>query len=80
MGIASGNSMGPVKIKYMSSNADVRVGDKIITSGMSDIFPKGIIVGFVRSIDKKDYDVFQKVEVSPAVRFSRLDKVFVVAK
>jgi rod shape-determining protein MreC len=80
MGIASGNSIGPLKIKYLSATAAVKVGDKIITSGMSDIFPKGVIVGIVISVNKKDYDIFQKVDVNPAVNFSRLDKVFVIAK
>ena len=80
MGIAAGNSIGPLKIKYMAATAAVKVGDKIITSGMSEIFPKGVIVGIVRSVSKKDYDIFQKVDVNPAVNFSRLDKVFVIAK
>jgi rod shape-determining protein MreC len=80
MGIASGNSIGPLKIRYLSATATVKIGDKIITSGMSDIFPKGVIVGVVRSVNKKDYDVFQKVDVDPAVNFSRLDKIFVVTK
>ena len=80
MGIASGNSIGPVKIKYMSATAALNVGDRIITSGMSDIFPKGIMVGHVKSVSKKDYDIFQKVDVAPAVNFSRLDTVFVVAR
>ncbi len=80
MGIASGNSIGPVKIKYMSATAALKIGDKIITSGMSDIFPKGILVGYVQSVNKKDYDIFQKVDVGPSVNFSRLDKIFVVAR
>jgi rod shape-determining protein MreC len=80
MGIASGNTIGPLKIRYLSSTADIRAGDKIITSGMSDIFSRGITVGIVKSADKKDYDIFQKVEVLPAVNFSRLDKVFIVIR
>jgi len=80
MGIANGNSMGPIRIKYMAATANVKVGDRIVTSAMSEIFPRGILVGTVRSVDKKDHDVFQRVEVSPAVRFSRLDKVFVIIR
>jgi rod shape-determining protein MreC len=80
MGIAAGNSIGPLKVQYMSATAAIKEGDKIITSGMSDIFPKGIVIGTVRSVSKKDYDIFQKVDVNAAVNFSKLDKVFVVAK
>lgn len=80
MGIAAGNSIGPLKVQYMSATASVKEGDRIVTSGMSDIFPKGVLVGTVRSVSKKDYDIFQKVSINPAVNFSRLDKVFVIAK
>jgi rod shape-determining protein MreC len=80
MGIAAGNSIGPLKVLYMSATASVKEGEKIVTSGMSDIFPKGVTVGTVRSVSKKDYDIFQKVSINPAVNFSRLDKVFVIAK
>ena len=80
MGIAAGNSVGPLKIQYMSATAAVKEGDKITTSGMSDIFPKGIIIGYVKSVSKKDYDIFQKVDVNSAVNFSKLEKVFVIAK
>ncbi len=80
MGIAAGNSIGPLKIQYMSATAAIKEGDKIVTSGMSDIFPKGILIGTVRSVSKRDYDIFQKVDVNAAVIFSKLDKVFVVAK
>lgn len=80
MAIAAGNSIGPLSIKYMPANADIQVGDRIITSGMSEIFPKGILVGTVKSISKKDYDIFQKVDVNSAVNFSRMDKLFVVVR
>jgi rod shape-determining protein MreC len=80
MAIVSGNSIGPLSIKFMPAIANIKVGDNIVTSGMSDIFPKGIIVGKVKTVSKKDYDIFQKVEVAPAVNISRLDKLFVVAK
>lgn len=80
MAIASGNSIGPLTVKYMPAGAEIKAGDRIVTSGMSDIFPKGILVGTVKSFSKKDYDIFQKIEVSPAVNFSRLDKLFVVVR
>jgi rod shape-determining protein MreC len=80
MAIATGNSIGPVSIKYMPATADIKSGDKIFTSGMSDIFPKGIIVGYITSVSKKDHDIFQKIEVKPSVNFSKLDKLFVVVR
>jgi rod shape-determining protein MreC len=80
MAIAVGNSIGPLKVQFMSATASVKAGDRIVTSGMSEIFPKGVVVGRVGGVSKKDYDIFQKVSVRPAVNFSRFDKVFVILK
>lgn len=80
IGIAMGGSIGPLQMKYVSTNADIKEGDIIVTSGMSEIFPRGIRIGKVRSVSKKDYDLFQKVTISPAVNLSRLESVYVVVR
>jgi len=80
VGIIIGSSIGPLLMKYVSSNADMQPGDIIVTSGMSEVFPRGIAVGTVTSVNKKDYDLFQKISVSPAVNLSKLESVFVVVR
>ena len=59
---------------------DIKVGDGIITSGLGGVFPKGLVVGYVRSVQRERSGLFQTVEVEPAVDFSRLEEVLVVLK
>jgi rod shape-determining protein MreC len=65
-------------MKYVARTADVQVGDRVITSGLGGIYPKGLLVGTVTSVRPKDSGQFQNVEVEPSVDFDRLEEVQVV--
>ncbi len=57
---------------------DVRRGDVIITSEFSSIFPEGIRIGVVSGTRAVPGELFQAVDVTPAVDFDRLEEVFVL--
>ncbi|MFC1559743.1 rod shape-determining protein MreC [Candidatus Margulisiibacteriota bacterium] len=80
LGIVIGGAIGPLSMKYVSTSADMKLGDIVVTSGMSEVFPRGIPIGRILSVSKKDYDLFQKITLSPTVDFSKLETVFVVIK
>jgi rod shape-determining protein MreC len=65
-------------LKYVQRNEDVQVGDKVISSGMGGVFPRGLLVGTVQEVVRGSSGLFQRVEVEPAVNFSRLEEVMVV--
>ncbi len=77
-GIVEGAGKGTLRLKYILHNDDVAPGDKLVSSGAAGVFPKGILVGTVRSVKKEPKGVFQVVEVEPAVDFSRLEEVLVI--
>ena len=58
-------------------HVDVTEGDTIVTSGLSKIFPEGIVVGYVESVDKETAN-FLKIKVRLAVDFKRLSNVYVI--
>ena len=58
-------------------HVDVTEGDTIVTSGLSKIFPEGIFVGYVESVDKETAN-FLKIKVRLAVDFKRLSHVYVI--
>lgn len=60
------------------ADTTITVGDELYTSGQGGAFPAGILVGRVASVSTKDYSMFQEVEVTPAVSFSRLRAVLVL--
>jgi rod shape-determining protein MreC len=67
-------------VKYVTRTADVQEGDRVITSGLGGIYPKGLLVGRVVSLEREGYGLFQKIEVTPQVDFDRLEEVMVVTK
>jgi rod shape-determining protein MreC len=65
---------------FVLRKEDVQIGDAIITSGMGGVFPKGLLVGYVKSIDRQEFGLFQSIEVEPAVDFPRLEEVLVLLR
>jgi len=67
------------KVEYLQRTDDVRVGDEVVTSGLGCRFPAELLVGRVAAVTRRDFGVFQEVDVAPAVDFSRLSDVLVLA-
>ena len=61
----------------MSEASDVAVGDLVVTSGIDTIYPKGLVVGRVETVEKSGPS-FKRIIVKPAVNFSQLEEVLVV--
>ncbi|MDY7032541.1 MAG: rod shape-determining protein MreC [Thermodesulfobacteriota bacterium] len=66
------------QLKYVIRADDVRVGDEIVSSGLGGIFPKGLLLGTVSKIKKDKIGMFQHVEVTPTVNFTKLEEVFLI--
>jgi rod shape-determining protein MreC len=58
--------------------SDFRVGDPILTSGLGEIFPRGILVGHVVSAEPETRTQMKRVHVRPASRRGRMQEVFLV--
>ncbi len=71
---------GGVALDFALIADDIKVGDGIITSGLGGVFPKGLVVGYVRSVQRERSGLFQTVVVEPAVDFAHLEEVLVVLR
>jgi rod shape-determining protein MreC len=65
-------------LEELPRHANFEAGDTIVTSGYSEVFPDGIIVGTVDSHTKQHDDNFYAVKILLAVDFSRLGDVLVI--
>lgn len=65
-------------LKYVFRADDVKVRDRIISSGLGGIFPKGLPLGHISRVSKNVCGMFQNVEVAPSVAFTKLEEVFIV--
>lgn len=66
-------------VEYVQRTDEIEVGDVLVTSGVGRRFPKGIPVGTVTQVVKRDFGIYQQVFATPAVDFSRLEEVLIVA-
>jgi rod shape-determining protein MreC len=76
-GIAQGGrSDPPLRVEYVPNAADVKVGDRVLTSGQDGMYPHGFLVGTVARADR--HADGWSVALRPAVDFSHLDIVLIV--
>jgi len=80
IGVVKGSESNYCYMEYLSHDADIKINDIIITSGLGSIFPKGIKIGRVVGVKKEKHALFQDVLIRPEVDFTKLEEVFVVKK
>ena len=78
-GIVAGRGRSIAELKFLPIGADLQEGDRLISSGMGRVFPKGLIIGEVKDIHRNGRQT-QHVEIQPSVDFSHLEEVLVLVK
>jgi len=76
--IVEGKGENRCQLKYLLRADEVVVGDVVVTSGLGGNFPKGLMIGEVKKVDKKGHGVFQYAELVPSVDLTQLEEVFVI--
>jgi len=76
-GIAAGGKGPGLEVRYISNLADVRPGDLARTSGLEGIYPPGLPVGTVVSVQNRA-DLMKQIELLPAAALGRLEEVLVL--
>ena len=71
------DTAGALRMEYVSNLEDVRVGDRIVTSGVDRIYPGGFLVGVVTEVEQ-GVGLYLVIDVDPVVEFSRIEDVLVV--
>ncbi|NLG10292.1 MAG: rod shape-determining protein MreC [Coriobacteriaceae bacterium] len=77
-GIVSGSAEGLVYLSYIPLTATVQPGDVVVTSGAGGVYPKGIAIGEVASVDFSPTDVYQTIIIKPITRVSTYEEVLVL--
>lgn len=67
-------------IEGISENVDIKEGSTVKTTGMSDIFPGGILIGYVKEIEKDNFDLTIVASVTPSSDFNDLNYITVLKR
>jgi len=79
-GLLEGTGMTVLKLKYVLKNDDIEIGDKLFTSGKDGIYPKGLPVGIVITVNRNKPGIFADIDIMPFSNFKHLEEVLVIKK
>ena len=77
-GMLQGQADGTLRLEYVSVDSDVKVGDIIVTSGIGGVFPKGLPLGTVSSVEKSANDVYYTIVVRAQTTAENNEEVLVI--
>lgn len=77
-GVVAGSPSGRLDMEFVGQEAGVKDGDVVITSGIGQTYPQGIVVGRVANVDKQEQELFQSVQVEPLASLNQLENVLVI--
>jgi len=85
-GIIKPGSGFTLRLDNVPLSEDVKIGDQVISSGLGGIFPPGIKIGVVTSVESEEtfseedrsFGIFKRIQVKPSVDFSSLEELFVL--
>ena len=77
-GVLKGRPSGELVLDKIMAEEEVKLGDRVLTSGGDQIFPKGLLVGTVANVTRGNE--FLQVSVKPAAALSHLEEVLVITR
>lgn len=77
-GLVRGEVGGLLRLEEIPQEANLEMGDIVLTSGLGSTFPRGLVVGQVTDIAKHDVDMFQRAVLHPTVDFNRIEVVLLI--
>jgi len=77
-GLVCGTLGSHLIMKYLPEEADINIQDTVITSGLNEVYPKGIIIGTVVDIGKEFSGLSRYAIIKPAVGLSNIEEVLII--
>lgn len=62
---------GVLELRFIATNADIKKGDALVTSGLDGVYPAGLAVASVLSVEHKSADAFARIVCQPAAGVDR---------
>lgn len=82
IGLVSGSftlaAEGVCEITYLAADSDVRVGDRVLTSGYGSVYPRDLVIGTVTEIIPDDVSRTVTARIKPAATLTGLEKVMII--
>lgn len=77
-GLVSGTLGGSLIMRYLPKDADIKTSDVIITSGLTDVYPKGLVIGTVTDVGEEFSGLSRYAVIKPAANLSSIEEVLII--
>ena len=67
-----------LEMRQINQHANIKIGDRIISSGLGGLYPKGLLIGWVKEIRHQKHELFKTAILDSAVDFKQIEEVFVI--
>lgn len=71
---------GICRMVYIEPDADIRVGDKVVTSGIGEVYPRGMLIGKVTKISMDDNTRTLTAIVEPSADLDSISKLMIITE
>lgn len=82
IGVVSGDytlaKEGLCKMDYLAADADIKEGDRIVSSGYGSVYPRGLVIGYVESVEKDSASRALSVTVRPSADTSDVSRLMIL--
>jgi len=75
-----GNNEDDCSFVYTLRKDEVKEGETIVSSGLDQVFPKGLMIGRVLKVTKDQSHLFQDITIETSVDFEKIEEVLVLKK
>lgn len=72
------NESGLIRVEHIQADAKIVVGDDVVTSHLGDIYPPGLIIGKIKSIEQSPHKMTKQAILEPVADFKHLEEVLVI--
>jgi rod shape-determining protein MreC len=76
-GMGNDGTLRMINIPYYSA---VTIGEKVVSSGLSETYPPGIQIGIIADVERESNGLVLSATVTPSVDFNKLEEVLVIKK
>ena len=67
-----------MEMRQINQHAKIKIGDRVISSGLGNLYPKGILIGWVSGINREPHELFKTARLDSAVDFNQIEEVFAI--
>ncbi|MBQ8512485.1 MAG: rod shape-determining protein MreC [Clostridia bacterium] len=69
---------GLCELNYLPADSTVQAGDRVLSTGFGSVYPRGLVIGYVESVEENPYTRGLTVKVKCAAELSELSRVMVI--